>query len=269
MYWTPAVGVWRCVTLSSACRRLGSTDPPPGSFSGVRCTMQRLIQGPISTRRNVFYIPERLSQEGWDKHFELFTYDNLYVRDGFYKNTMEVIASSEASSRSAGQEYRALLWGMVFWLSLCHASTRCSWNSVTIQLWHRIDSPVLNTEWSMKAPGHLMVICSYSYKPHSHVLLPAGRLSLARACCCPGEEARESFRGSVEDCTQCADRALHVLVAVCTNAVSSLSVLIFVKVLCCFFLMPVFFVSRCWILQLVREYGSAQSFCVHKNILWR
>jgi hypothetical protein len=57
--------------------------------------MQRLIQGPISARRNVFYIPERLSQED----FELFT----YVRDGFYKNTMELSASSEASSRSAGR----------------------------------------------------------------------------------------------------------------------------------------------------------------------
>jgi hypothetical protein len=67
--------------------------------------MQRLLQGPISTRRNVFYIPERLSQEDSDKHFELFTYDTLYVRHGFYKNTMELSASSEASSRSAGQEF--------------------------------------------------------------------------------------------------------------------------------------------------------------------
>jgi hypothetical protein len=64
--------------------------------------MQRLIQGPISTRRNVFYIPERLSQEDSDKHFELFTYDTLYDRDGFYKNIMDLSATSEASSRSAG-----------------------------------------------------------------------------------------------------------------------------------------------------------------------
>jgi hypothetical protein len=40
--------------------------------------MHHLIQGPISTRRNVFCILERLSQE--DKHFGLFTYDTLYVR---------------------------------------------------------------------------------------------------------------------------------------------------------------------------------------------
>jgi hypothetical protein len=63
--------------------------------------MQRLIQRPISTRRNVFYIAERLSQEDSDKHFELFT----YVPDGFYKNSMELSASSEASSRSADREF--------------------------------------------------------------------------------------------------------------------------------------------------------------------
>jgi hypothetical protein len=67
-----------------------------GSLAG--CS---LIQGPICTRRHVFYIPGRLSQEDSDKHSELFA----YIRDGFYKNTMELSVSWEANSRSAGQEF--------------------------------------------------------------------------------------------------------------------------------------------------------------------
>jgi hypothetical protein len=65
--------------------------------------------------------------------------------------------------------------------------------------------------------------------------MPASRRWDAR--CSPGF----SFLGSVEDFAQCADSALHVLVTVCANSVSSLSVVIFVIFLSYVFLMRVFF----------------------------
>jgi hypothetical protein len=88
-----------------------------------------------------------------------------------------------------------------------------------------------------------MVKCGYFYKPyepHSQVLVPLDYLSYVRVaarekgsvnpadCGVETDVANASQPavaptgmscGSVEDCTQCDDRALHVLVAVCTNSV--------------------------------------------------